>query len=168
MNQVNNEEEQAGNNIEEAERIELPREEITEEDQDLKEMFITLLESLIHSLLLQMEPNEKLLKARFDNQLKESAKRMLDIYLKEVEAIPEICETVYAMERAIDFQVEKLVEGDKDDRKKKSESGGNRGGRKLKKVIKKLRQIVAGIRNELYRRRQRRKAAKKEKEILRD
>ena len=131
-------------------------------------MFITLLESLIHSLLLQMEPNEKLLKARFDNQLKESAKRMLDIYLKEVEAIPEICETVYAMGRAIDFQVEKLVEGDKDDRKKKSESGGNRGGRKLKKIIKKLRQIVAGIRNELYRRRQRRKAAKKEKEILRD
>ena len=105
MNQVNNEEEQAGNNIEEAERIELPREEITEEDQDLKEMFITQLESLIHSLLLQMKPNDKLLKARFDNQLKGSAKQMLDIYLKEVETIPEICETVYAMGRAIDFQV---------------------------------------------------------------
>ena len=105
VNQVNNEEEQAGNNIEEAERIELPREEITEEDQDLKEMFITQLESLIHSLLLQMKPNDKLLKARFDNQLKGSAKQMLDIYLKEVETIPEICETVYAMGRAIDFQV---------------------------------------------------------------
>ena len=105
VNQVNNEEEQAGNNIEEAERIELPREEIIEEDQDLKEMFITQLESLIHSLLLQMKPNDKLLKARFDNQLKGSAKQMLDIYLKEVETIPEICETVYAMGRAIDFQV---------------------------------------------------------------
>ena len=105
VNQVNNEEEQAGNNIEEAERIELPREEIIEEDQDLKEMFITQLESLIHSLLLQMKPNDRLLKARFDNQLKGSAKQMLDIYLKEVETIPEICETVYAMGRAIDFQV---------------------------------------------------------------
>ena len=41
VNQVNNEEEQAGNNIEEAERIELPREDLTEEDQDLKAIFIT-------------------------------------------------------------------------------------------------------------------------------
>ena len=49
VNQVNNEEEQAGNNIEEAEQIELPRKELTEEDQDLKAMFITLLlENLSH------------------------------------------------------------------------------------------------------------------------
>ena len=67
MNPVNNEEEQAGNNIEEAERIELPREELTEEDQDLKAMFITQLENLTHSSLLQMEPREKLPKARINN-----------------------------------------------------------------------------------------------------
>ena len=73
MNQVNNEEEQAGNNIEEAEQIELPREELTEEDQDLKETIITQLENLTHSSLLQMEPREKLPKARTNNQLKESA-----------------------------------------------------------------------------------------------
>ena len=41
MNEVNNEEEQVGNKIEEAERIELPREDLTEEDQDLKAIFIT-------------------------------------------------------------------------------------------------------------------------------
>ena len=58
VNQVNNEEEQAGNNIEEAERIELPREELTEEDQDLKAMFMTQLENFTHSLLLQIEPRE--------------------------------------------------------------------------------------------------------------
>ena len=40
VNQVNNEEEHPGNNIGEAERIELPREELTEGDQDLKAMFI--------------------------------------------------------------------------------------------------------------------------------
>ena len=45
VNQVNNEEEQAGNNIEEAERIELLREELTEKDQVLKAMFITQLEN---------------------------------------------------------------------------------------------------------------------------
>ena len=58
VNQVNNEEEQAGNNIEEAERIELPREELTEEDQDLKAMFMTQLENFTHSSLLQIEPRE--------------------------------------------------------------------------------------------------------------
>ena len=34
VNRDNNEEEQAGNNIEDAERVELPRDELTEEDQD--------------------------------------------------------------------------------------------------------------------------------------
>ena len=52
MNPVNNEEEQAGNNVEEVERIELPREEITEEDQDLTQMFITKLQNLTHLSLL--------------------------------------------------------------------------------------------------------------------
>ena len=41
MNHVNNKEEQAMNNIEKAEQIALAREEITEEDQDPKAMFIT-------------------------------------------------------------------------------------------------------------------------------
>ena len=50
MNQVNvREEEQVENNGMDAERIELPREELTEEDQDLKEMFIIQLENLTHS-----------------------------------------------------------------------------------------------------------------------
>ena len=67
VNQINNKEEKTGNNIKEAERIELPREELTEEDQDLKAMFINKLENLTHSSLLQMEPREKLPKARISN-----------------------------------------------------------------------------------------------------
>ena len=55
VNQVNNEQEQAGNNIEEAEQIDLPREELTGEDQDLKAMFISHLENLTYSSLLQIE-----------------------------------------------------------------------------------------------------------------
>ena len=47
--------------------VELPREELTEEDQDPKEMFIIELEKLTHSSLLQIEPREKLPKAKFDN-----------------------------------------------------------------------------------------------------
>ena len=119
LNPVNDEEEQAGNNIEEAKRIELPREELTEEDQDFKAMFITQLENLTHSSLLQMEPRKKLLKARINNQLKESANRILDIYLKEVDTIPEICDKVYAMGRSIGFKLSKLVGGNQGDRKKK-------------------------------------------------
>ena len=65
MNQVNNQEEQAGNNIKVAEQIELPREDITEENQDLKTMFITQLENLAHSSLFQLETREKLPKAKF-------------------------------------------------------------------------------------------------------
>ena len=53
VNQVNiNEEQQVQNNGMDAEHIQLPREEHTEEDQDLKEMFIIQLENLTHSLLL--------------------------------------------------------------------------------------------------------------------
>ena len=65
MNQVNNQEEQAGNNIKVAEQIELPREDIIEENQDLKTMFITQLENLAHSSLFQLETREKLPKAKF-------------------------------------------------------------------------------------------------------
>ena len=64
------------------------------------------------------------------------------------------------MGRAIGFKLCKLVEGDQGDRKKKSSNGGNRRERKLKKEIKELRQVVAKISNELYRKRQRRKATK--------
>ena len=69
MNPVNNEVEQAGNNIEEVERIKLTREELIEEDQDLKVMFITLLENLTHSSLRQMEPRKKFRKVRINSQL---------------------------------------------------------------------------------------------------
>ena len=98
--------------------------------------------------------------------MKESANRVLDIYLKEVDTIPEICDKVYAMGRATGFKLGKLVESDSSERKKKSVNRGNRRERKLKKEIKESRQIVAKTSNELYRRIQQRKATKKEKEII--
>ena len=129
-------------------------------------MFITQLENLAHSSLFQIESREKLPMIRFDNQLKESANRVLDIYLKEVDTILEIFDKVYAMGRTVGFNLGKLI-GDQGDIKKKSASGGNRRERKLKKEIKELHQIVAKTSNELYRR-QRRKATKKEKEIIKE
>ena len=123
VNQVNiNEEEQVENNGMGAEQIKLLREELAEEGQDLKEIFIIL----THSSLLQIEPREKLPKADFDNQLKESANRVLGIYLKEVDTIPGICDKIYAIGRAIVFKLGKLVESGSGERKKKSAIRGNR------------------------------------------
>ena len=95
MNQVNiDEKEQVTNNVMDAEGVKLPREELTEEDQDLKEMFIIQLENLTHFSLLQIETKEKLPKAKFDNPLNESTKGVLDIYPKEVDTILENCESI--------------------------------------------------------------------------
>ena len=85
--------------------------------------------------------------------MKESANQGSDIYLKEVDIIPEICDKVYAMRKAIGFKLGKLEESDKGERKKKSANGGNRREQKLKKEIKELCQIVAKTSNELYRKR---------------
>ena len=104
VNQVNiNEEEQVENKGMGAEQIKLSREELAVEDQDLKEMFIIL----THSSLLQTESREKLPKPNSDNQLKESANRVLDIYLKEVDTIPGICDKICYGERNC-FQVREV------------------------------------------------------------
>ena len=92
----------------------------------------------------------------------------MDIYLKEVDTIPEICDNVYAMGRVIGFKLGELIEGDQGYKKKKSANGGNRRERKLKKKIKELRQIIAKTSNKLYRRRQQRKTTKKEKEMIKE
>ena len=168
INQAEVDEEYVGNNIEDDERIEILREIFTEEDQDLEAEFINQLENLTHSSLIQIDPREKLPKAKLDNQLKESAKRILSVYLKEVDTIPEICDKVYAMGRAIGIKLGKLVEVNHGNRKKRFMNGDNRREPKLKKEIKQLRQVVAKASNELYRRRTRRKATKKETKIIKE
>ena len=92
-----------------------------------------------------MEPREKLPKVPINNQLKKSTNRILDIYLKQVDTIPEICDKVYAMGRAIGFKLGKFAEG-QGDRTKKSVNGGNKWER-LKKAIKELHQIETKTNN---------------------
>ena len=114
-----------------------------------------------------MEPKGKLPKTRFDNQLKESANRILDINQKKIDTIPQVCNKVYAMGKETGFNLGKLIKDVQGDRKRKSANGGNRREPKLKK-IKKSRQIVVKTSNELCRKRQRRNATKKEKEIVKE
>ena len=63
---------------------------------------------------------------KLDNQLKESAKQILSVYLKEVDTIPEIRDKVYAMGRAIGIKLGKLVEVNHGNRKKRLTNGDNR------------------------------------------
>ena len=72
------------------------------------------------------------------------------------------------MGRATGFKLGKLVEGDQGNRKKITANGRNRWEWKLKREIKELRQIVAKTSNKLYRMRQRRKATKKEKKVIKE
>ena len=86
--------------------------------------------------------------------MRESANQTLDIYLKEANTIPEMCNKVYAMGRAIGFKLGKLVENDQGGGKKKVANGGNRQEQRLKKEIKELHQIISKTSNKLYRRTQ--------------
>ena len=80
-----------------------------------------------------------------------------------MDTIPEICDKVYAMGRAIGIKLSKLVEVNHGNRKKRFTNGDNKRERKLKKEIKQLRQVVAKASNELYRRRTRRKQLRKKR-----
>ena len=72
------------------------------------------------------------------------------------------------MGRATSIKLGKLVEVNHSNRKKRLTNGDNRREHKLKKEIKQLRQVVAKASNELYPRRMRRKATKKEKKIIKE
>ena len=79
--------------------------------------------------------------------------------------IPEITDIVYAMGKAVGCATGVKLKERNENGARKAE-GGNRRERKLKTEMKRLRQDIAKAGNELYRRKQKRKATKKEKEII--
>ena len=73
-------------------------EEILEKDErELETLFIAELENMTHSTMLEMEPRMKLPKVKLDNQTCHSGNKILALYLRDVDTIPEICDKVYAM-----------------------------------------------------------------------
>ena len=144
-------------------------EEILEQDErELEMLFIAELENMTHSTMLEMEPLMKLPKVKLDNQTCHSGNKILALYLRDVDTIPEICDKVYAMGRAIASKLGVRVDKEQPGKKKGNAAGGNRQERKLKKEIKELQQKIAKTSNELYRRKQQRKATAKEKAILKE
>ena len=93
--------------------------------------------------------------------------KILGLYLSEVDTIPEICDRVYAVGKAIasSLGVHTMVSEQSGKRKAKVEEG-NRRARKLKEDITELRQMVSRTSNEFYKKKQRRKTTAKEKIIL--
>ena len=148
------------------EREQKAGENINEEDKELEQLFIQELKSLKRSTMFEIEPREKLSKLKMPTELQESADRILDQHMHEVDTIPEITDKVYAMGRAMGRAIERkkgIVQKEKKDKVKRKPTNGNRRERKLKAQMKELRQRIARANNELYRRRQKRKATKKEK-----
>ena len=145
-------------------------EEILEQDErELEMLFIAGLENMTHSTILEMEPRMKLSKVKLDNQTCHSGSKILALYLRDVDTIPEICDKVHAMGRAIALKLGVRVDKEQPGKKKGNAAGGNRRKRKLKKEIKKLQQKIAKTTsNKLYRRKQQRKAIAKEKAILKE
>ena len=84
--------------VEEVEQME----EILEKDErELETLFIDELENLTHSTMLDMEPHMKLPKVKLDNQTCHSGNKILALYLRDVDTIPELCDKVNAISRAI-------------------------------------------------------------------
>ena len=142
-------------------------EEILEQDErELETLFMAELENMTHSTMLEMEPRMKLPKVKLDNQTRHSGNKILALYLRDVDTIPEICDKVYAIRRAIASKLGVRVDKEQPGKKKGNAAGLNRRERKLKKEIKELRQKIAKTSNKLYTRKQRRKVTAKEKAIL--
>ena len=104
---------------------------------------------------------------RLTDELQKSANKILKIYLKSADTLPEVTDIVYAMGKAIGSHLG-VKQRDNDSTGKRIADGGNRRERKLKKEMKELRQNIARASNEIHRRKQRRKATLKEKKILKE
>ena len=88
---------------------------------------------------------------KLENQTRHSGNKMLALYLRDVNTIPEICDKVYAMGRAIASKLGVRVDKEQPGKKKGNAEGGNRWENKLKKEIKKLQQKTEKTSNELNR-----------------
>ena len=152
-------------NLERECETETEEEIMRDEDKDLEMKFINQLQNLQRSSLEVLPPRNRLEKLKMTKSIEESAERILEKYLKEVDEIPEITDVVYAMGEAI---AEKIGITKKVRQQKKKPGNGNRRERKLKAEMKQLRQKIARISNEMHRRKEKRKATKREKRNLAD
>lgn len=138
-----------------------------EETRELRIRFVNNLQELVPTTKEKIEERKRLLKikVKVKKEELERANNIIDKYLEGNNDICKVIDAVYAMARTIEQRL-----GMKQDEKKRNKHDDNRKNRRIRKLedkLKKLRQAVARVSNELYRRKTRRKATEKEKEILR-
>ena len=142
-------------------------EDFSEEDKELKRYFQTELEKMNHCTTLHMESREKLPKVVLTAEIQDKANKILEMYLENVDTLPEIIDIVYAMGKAVGYATGVKPKDGVENRAGRAD-GGNRRERKLKADMRSLRKDIARAGNELHRRKQRRRATKKEKQILKE
>jgi hypothetical protein len=142
-------------------------EDFSEEDKELKRYFQTELEKMNHCTTLHMESREKLPKVVLTAEIQDRANKILEMYLENVDTLPEIIDIVYAMGKAVGYATGVKPKDGVENRAGRAD-GGNRRERKLKADMRSLRKDIARAGNELHRRKQRRRATKKEKQILKE
>ena len=81
------------------------------------------MENLNHSILLHMEPREKLLKVKLSGETQERANKILRLYLPSADTIPEITDIVYAMGKAIGYATGIKPKEGNENRPKKADDG---------------------------------------------
>ena len=142
-------------------------EEFTEADRELEQYFLTVWNSMECSSMNHLASREKLPKVKWTSEVGNRANKILRLYLLNVDKITEITDIVYAMGKAVAY-ASGIKPKDRNENTRIKLERGNRRERKLKEEMKKLRQGIARLANEIYRRREQRKATKKEKIILKE
>ena len=100
-------------------------ENINEDVKELEQLFIQQLKGLKRSTMFEIEPREKLSKLKMPTELQESADRILDQHMHEVDTIPEITDKVYTMGRATERK-KGIAQKEKKDKVKRKLTNGNR------------------------------------------
>ena len=151
-------------------RLEMNEENNRREHETLREMrkiFMRNVNKIAPTTMEQIEERGDLvkLKEKIKKEELERANKILKLHLEGNNDICKLIDAVYAMVKTIEERM-----GITGGRKKKRENNKNLKNRRVRKLeakLKELRQLVARVSNEIYRRTKRRKATKKEKVIFR-
>ena len=139
----------------------------TEGEEALREVFTAELAQLTPTNATNIEERNRLPKLKkLPPEIAKCANKILSEYLKSSNKLEEITDAVYAMGRAIARLLNAKVRVKDIGRRLNGE--GNRRERRLCNQIKALRQRIARVNNELYRRKTQRKATRKEVRILQE
>ena len=160
----NDGEEPVAGNVEVVESVPINNDqELLKKDKKFEQYFQLELENVTCFTLLHIEPRQKLPEVKLSDKVQERANKILRLYLPSADTMPEITNIAHAMGKAIGYATGIKPKKGNENRTKNVE-GGNRREWKLEAGMKKLREDVARVGNELCRRKQQKIHQKIEKD----